>query len=244
MQRKLQKPSSGRQKTGYLENGDSIHPYTLEKHADRKQPFESSSSGVTSLDSTQDHKLNIDSDSLGCIQTQTPILHPDYSHTPDHTSVFPSLSGSRSEHDGHVSASLKESSYGSSIESCHGHSLEAASLKTNMKRENLYYCHDGHMLSRSSKNEKMANQMPCHNPSSAQQIGHQFENENEGHSEVHGVSLGVSPEIDSSTVQESSSMSSALDRTSVEATSFCHLQQVMDQVLKSFLMFKFDYVCS
>ena len=76
------------------------------------------------------------------------------------------------------------------------------------------------------------------------QVGHHFENENEGHSEFRGVGLGFSPEIDSSTVQESSSMGSALDQASLEATSFCHLQQIMDQVLESCVMFKFDSVCS
>ncbi|KAK7246762.1 hypothetical protein RIF29_41632 [Crotalaria pallida] len=227
LQRKLQKPSSGRQKISYLENGDTIHPYTLEKYTDTKQPYEVSSSGVTSLDSIQKSKLNL---SLGCTQTQTPIMHPNYSHVPNHPLLFSTISGPRTKPNGHLSASLKESSYASSMESCHGHSLEGASLKTNMKRENLHHCHDGHMLSRSFKNEKIANQMPFHIPSSAQQIANQFENENEGHSEVCGVSQGFSPEIDSSTVQESSPMSSALDQNSVQATNFCQLQQIMDQL--------------
>ncbi|XP_019425687.1 PREDICTED: protein LNK1-like isoform X2 [Lupinus angustifolius] len=229
LQSKLQIPSPGSQKIGYLENGDSVYPYTPEKYADAKQPYEVSSGEVTSLDSIQKHKLNTNSDSLGCIQTQAPKMHPDYIHAPNHTSPISTLSGSRSEHGGHIlAASLKESSYASSIESCHGHSLEPASLKTNVKNKNLHHRHNGHMLSRSFNNENIANQIPFHSPSSAQQIGYQFENE--GHSEAHRVSLGFSPEIESSTVQESSSMSSALDQTSVQATNFCQLQQVMDQL--------------
>ncbi|KAK7412130.1 hypothetical protein VNO78_03578 [Psophocarpus tetragonolobus] len=231
LQRKLPKPSLGRQKNYYLENGGSVHPYaSVEQSADTKQPFGASSSGVTSLDSSQKHKLNIDSNTLGCIQTQIPVSHPDYSHTPNHTSLFPILIGSTSDHDRHLSLSLKESSYASNMESSHGHSLEAAALKTNDHREKLYHCCDGPLLSSDFKSENLPNQMPFCSLGSGQQVGHQFENENEGHSEVHGVSLGFSPEIDSSTVQESSSMGSALDQTSVEATSFCHLQQIMDQL--------------
>ncbi|CAL0309512.1 unnamed protein product [Lupinus luteus] len=229
LQSKLQIPSPGMHKIGYLENGDSIYPYAPEKYADTKQPYEVSSGEVTSLDSIQKHKLNTDSDSLGCIQTQAFKMDPDYSHAPNHTSLISTLSGSRSEHGGHIlAASLKESSYASSIESCHRHFLEPASLKTNVKNKNLHHHHDGHMLSRSFNNESIANQMPFHSPSSAQQIGYQFENE--GDSGVHRVSLGFSPEIESSTVQESSSMSSALEQTSVQATNFCQLQQIMDQL--------------
>ncbi|KAE9591849.1 hypothetical protein Lal_00038887 [Lupinus albus] len=219
LQPKLQIPSPGTQKIGYLDSGDSVYPCTPEKYADAKQPCEVSSSEVTSLDSVQKHKLNTDSDSLGCTQTQAPKMHPDYSHAPIST-----LSGSRSEYGGNILASLEESSYASSIESCHGHSLEAASLKTIVKNKNLHHRHNGHMLSRSFNNEKIANHMPFHTPSSAQQIGYQFEND--GHSEVRRVSLGFSPEIESSTVQESSSM----DQTLVQATNFCQLQQIMDQL--------------
>ncbi|XP_047176126.1 protein LNK1 isoform X1 [Vigna umbellata] len=229
-QRKLPKPSAGRRKNCYIENGGSVHPYAPpEKYADTKQPFGTSSSGVTSLDSIQKHKLNLDSDSLGCIQAQIPTRLPDYSHAPNHSSLFPTLSGSRSEHDGHLSPSVKESSYASNIES-HGHSLDAAALKTFENRDKLYQCCDGPPLTSSFKNDNTPNQIPLHSPGSAQQIGHQFENDNEGHSEVQGVSLGFSPEIDSSAVQESSSMGSVLDQTSLEATSFCHLQQIMDQL--------------
>ncbi|TKY71454.1 hypothetical protein E2542_SST00185 [Spatholobus suberectus] len=230
LQRKLPKPSAGRRKNGYLENGGSVLPYPPpEQYADTKQPFGASSSGLTSLDSIQKHKLMTDSDSLGCIQTQIPITCPDYSHAPNHTSLFRTLSGSISEHDGHLSTSLKESSYESNMESSHGH-LEVGALKTNENREKLYHCCHGPLLTSSFKNENMPNQMPFRSLGSAQQVGHQFENENEGHSEVRGVSLGFSPEIDSPTVQESSSMGSALDQTSLEATSFCHLQQIMDQL--------------
>ncbi|KAK7274663.1 hypothetical protein RIF29_15759 [Crotalaria pallida] len=91
------------------------------------------------------------------------------------------------------------------------------------------YC-DSQPLHRGFNSENMANPLPFQNPSSAQQMCHKFENENEGHSEVVGVSIGFSQEIDSSNVQESSSMNSAQDNISLEAASFCQLQQIMDQL--------------
>lgn len=231
MQGKLSKPSAGKRKNGYLGNGDSDHPYAqVEQYANLKQPFGASCSGVTSQDSIHKHRPNMDSNSLGHIQIQTDLMHPDYSHTSNYTSLLPNLSGSMSEHDGHPSPSFKESSFASNMESSHGHNLEAVALKTNDERDNLYLCQDAQLLSPSFKRENMENPVPFNSPGSAQMVVHQFENENEGHSEVGGVSIGFSQEIDSSNVQESSSMSSALDETSHEATSFRQLQQVMDQL--------------
>ena len=240
MQGKLSKPSVGKRKNGYLENGDSVHSYSqMEQYAHLKQPSGASSSGVTSQDSIHKHRPNMDSDSLGCVQTQTPLMHPDYSCNPSYTSLLPTLSGSRSEHNGQPSP-FKESSYASNLESSHGHPLDAAALETNDKRDNLYNCCDAQLLSRGFKNQNVAGPMPpFQSPGSAQLVGYQFENENEGHSEVAGVSIGFSQEIDSSNVQESSSMSSALDEISLEATSFRQLQKVMDKVVQYFVMWKF-----
>ncbi|CAL0308180.1 unnamed protein product [Lupinus luteus] len=89
---------------------------------------------------------------------------------------------------------------------------------------------DSQPLNRGFKSENMGNPLPFQNPGSAQKMSRKFENENEGHSEVGGGSIGFSQEIDSSNVQESSSMSSALDNISHEAASFCQLQRVMDQL--------------
>lgn len=47
------------------------------------------------------------------------------------------------------------------------------------------------------------------------------------------VSLGAPADVDSSLVQESSCMSSALNEISLEAASFCQLQRVMEQVIFS-----------
>jgi hypothetical protein len=130
-----------------------------------------------------------------------------------------------------MSPSLIESSYASNMDCSHGHSLVAAALKTN---ENKEKCHShGNFLSRNYKNKSRANELPFHSSGSSQQVAHQFENENEGHSKVRGVSLGFSSKIDSSTVQESSPISSSLDENFLEANSFCNLQQVLEQVLES-----------
>jgi hypothetical protein len=223
----LPKSSAGKRK-----NDNSAHRYTPpEQYADINQRFGASSSGVTSLDSNQKHKQNPDYDSLGCILTQIPLMHIDFSRVPNHTSVSSNFSGPRAEHDGYMSPSLIESSYASNMDCSHGHSLVAAALKTNEKKEK-YHSHCN-LLSRSYKNERRANDMPFHSPGSSQQVAHQFENENEGHSKVRGVSLGFSSKIDSSTVQESSPTSSSLDQNLIEANSFCNLQQVLEQVLES-----------
>ncbi|KAK7400308.1 hypothetical protein VNO78_11513 [Psophocarpus tetragonolobus] len=233
MQGKLSKPSAGKRKNGYLEHGDSDNPYTqVEQYTNVKQSFGASSSGVTSQDSIHihQHRPNMDSNSLGHIQMQTDLMHPDYGHASNYTCLLPTLSGSRSEHDGHPSPSFKEASFVSNMESAQCH-LEAFSLKRKDERENLYLlCNEAQLVSPSFKSENMTNSVPFKSPDSAQKVAHQFDSENEGHSEVEGVSIGFSQEIDSSNMQESSSMSSALDETSHEATSFRQLQQVMDQL--------------
>ena len=86
---KLSKPSVGKRKNGYLENGDSIHLYSqMEQYPHLKQPFGASSSAVTSQDSIHKHTPNMDSDSLGCVQMRTPLTHRDYNHTPSTLPCF------------------------------------------------------------------------------------------------------------------------------------------------------------
>ncbi|WJX26317.1 hypothetical protein P8452_15255 [Trifolium repens] len=157
------KSSAGKRK-----NDNSAHCYTPPgQYAEINQRFGASSSGVTSLDSNQKHKQNTDYDSLGCILTQVPLTHLDFSHAPNHTSVSSNFSGPREEHDGYMSPSLIESSYASNMDCSHGHSLVAAALKTNENREK-YHSH-GNLLSTSYKNERRENEMPFHSPGSSQQ---------------------------------------------------------------------------
>ncbi|GAU47566.1 hypothetical protein TSUD_389160 [Trifolium subterraneum] len=160
--KKLPKSSAGKRK-----NDNSVHCYTPpEQYGDINQRFGASSSGVTSLDSNQKHNQNTDYDSLGCILTQIPLTHLDFSHAPSHTSVSSNFSGPRVEHDGYMSP-LIESSYASNMDCSHGHSLVAAALRRNENKEK-YHSH-GNLLDRSYKNERRANEMPFHSPGSSQQ---------------------------------------------------------------------------
>ncbi|CAJ2678084.1 unnamed protein product [Trifolium pratense] len=225
IQGQLLKQSAGKRKNSCLKDGDSDHPYAhMEQDANLKQPCGASSSGVTSQNSIHKQRSNMDSDSLGCVQIQTPPMHPDYSHTSNYTSLLPASSGSRSEHDGYPSP-FKESSNASNTESFHSHPLETAALN-----ENLYLRNDAKLMSSGFKSENMQNPMPVKSPGSAQKVGCQFENVNEGHSEGGEVSIGFSPETESSNMQESSAMSSAPDESSLEAANFRQLQQVLDQL--------------
>ncbi|KAK4254275.1 hypothetical protein QN277_009679 [Acacia crassicarpa] len=228
--RKLSKPSEGRRKYEYLENSNPVYPCApLQQYGDVKKPFGASSGEVSSHNSIQKHnKPNRDPDSLGCLQTHVNLSNQGYNDSPSNTSRFPTLSGSRSEHNSYPSPSLIESSYASNVESSQAHSLEAAALTANEKRERLYHPNAAEPLAKSFKIENMAGSLPCQSPGSAQQLVHQFENENEGHSEVDGVSVGFLQETESSNVQEISSMS-PVDEISLEL-GFRQLQLVMDQL--------------
>ncbi|XP_057419922.1 protein LNK1-like [Lotus japonicus] len=171
IERKLSKPSTGKRKNGYLNNGDSDHPSThVEQYANLKQSFGDSSSGVTSQDSIHKRRPNTDSESLGCIQIQTPLMNAEYSHThtSKYTSLLPPFSVSRSEHDGHPSPSFKDPSYASNMDISHGHPLEAAALKTNDNSRNPCLFHDTELLSGGFKSENIQSSTPFKSPGPAQ----------------------------------------------------------------------------
>lgn len=226
----------GKRKDRYVENGGSFDHYASQNEfADVKHLFGDSSTRVFSPSGIQHHKQNIAPDSLSCMQTHIPYLHINYSHPSDQISVCPTPSGIKSENNGHMSPSPKESSNASnqvqSMESSHGPSFEAPSVTTNEKREKPFHCQDVQAtLKRNFKHANTANPMTFGNSLSLQKRVHQSELAIEGQSEVEGVSIGVPAELDSSNVHESSCMSSALDEISLEATSFRQLQQVMDKV--------------
>ncbi|KAL5073601.1 hypothetical protein RYX36_012585 [Vicia faba] len=181
--RETVKAISGKEKNSCLKDGDFDHPFShKERHANLKQPYEASSSEVTSWNSIHKQRPNMDSVYLGCVQMQTPSMHPDCSHTSNYTSLLPALSGSRSEHGEYPSYELN-------IESSHGHPSEATSLKTNYKEENQYLYNDAKLTSRGFKSEHMQ----FKSPGSSQKVGHQFENVKEGHSEVGEVNIELTP---------------------------------------------------
>ncbi|XVE93118.1 hypothetical protein REPUB_Repub01dG0162600 [Reevesia pubescens] len=217
-----------------LENGGSFHRYgNIKKVADVKHPFTDSSCQLFSPSGLQRHKQNIGPDSVSYVQTNIPCMHFSYSSPSDQISVCPTLSSIKSENNGHHS-STNESSYASnqvpSAESSHGPSFEAPTILTNGKREKLYQQQDTQTpLNRNVKHAKMESQMAFCDPIAVQKQVRQSE-QDEGHSEVEGVSVGKPAELDSSNAQESSCVSSVLDEVSLEATSFRKLQQVMEKL--------------
>ncbi|KDP45828.1 hypothetical protein JCGZ_17435 [Jatropha curcas] len=200
--------SEGKRKERNLENGGSFHH-----------------NGVQQL------KQDTGSDSLNYAQTNTPYMHMECGHSSDQTSVCPSQSRTKSESNGLLAPSPKESSFASnqvqSMESSQGPLLEAPVITND--REKLFHRQD--LQSQYARNFKCANvASPMVFYDSFQNQTPQSEYEVEGHSDVEGVSIGIPAELDCSTAQESSCMSSVLDEISLEATSFRQLQHVMEQL--------------
>ncbi|XP_022763709.1 protein LNK1-like isoform X2 [Durio zibethinus] len=117
-----------------------------------------------------------------------------------------------------------------SIESNHGLPFEAPAILTNEKRGKLYHQQDTQAaLNRNVKHAKTESQMAfCDAVTIQKQVGQS--EQDEGHSEVEGVSVGKPSELGSSNAQEISCVSSVLDEISLEATSFRQLQQVMEKL--------------
>ncbi|KAF2317393.1 hypothetical protein GH714_021649 [Hevea brasiliensis] len=225
--------SEGKRKEQNLGNGGSFrHNGNLKQYADAKCSIRDLPHQVLSPKGVQKHKQNIVSDSMNQLQTHLPYMHTDYGHSSNQTSVCPNQSGIKSESDGIPSLSPKESTFESnqvqSMDSSHGPS-SAAPAVTTRKMERLYHNQD--LQVPCARNFKCANTAsPTGFYDSVQNQAHHSGYEVEGHSEIEGVSMGIPAELDSSTAQESSCMSSVLDEISLEATSFCQLQQVMEQL--------------
>lgn len=158
-------------------------------------------------------------------------INSDYIHQSDQNSVYPVLSSLKTGNNGFTSVSSKES-YSSnqalSADSSRGPPFQVTPFVPNEKGESIH--HQQVFLSpfsREPENMDMRVQVPLCDPLSieknAQHSGTKFE--------VHGDSEGVPGEVGSSTVHESSSVSSVLDEISLEAASFRQLQHVMEQVL-------------
>ncbi|XVE66538.1 hypothetical protein DITRI_Ditri08aG0087100 [Diplodiscus trichospermus] len=225
--------ASGERKDHHLENGGSFHQYgNTKQFAGVKHPFTDSSCQVFSPSGLQQHKQNIEPDSMGYIQTNIPYMHLSYS-SPDQISVFPALSSTKSENNGHPS-STNESSYASnqvqSMESSRGPSFEASAIIMNDNKGKLYHPQDTQaQLNRNVRRAKMESRIAFCDPFTVQKQVRQSELD-EGNSEVEGVGVGKPAELDSSNARESSCVSSVLDEVSLEATSFRQLQQVMGKL--------------
>lgn len=223
--------TEGKRIDGCLEKGGSFNPKQV---SDLNHPHGDLSFEAYSTSGIQQNKQSAEPDSMSYMQTDLSYRHLNYSHVPDQISVCPTPSGTQSENNGHPS-SLKESSYSSnqvqSMDGSRGPSVETPAVTTGKKREKLYRCQDFQSsFNTNLKNADKTSPVPFCGKVSVQKRVLQSDNEIEGHSDVEGVSIEIPADLDSSNIQESSCMSTALDKISLEATSFRQLQQVMEQV--------------
>ncbi|XP_017616165.1 protein LNK1-like isoform X2 [Gossypium arboreum] len=226
--------ASGERKDQHLENGGSFTQYdNIKQFADAKHPFSNSSCQLFSSLDVQRSKLNDGPDSVNYRQTNIPYMHLSYSGSLDQVSICPTVSSAKSENNGQ-SSSKNESSYASnqvhSIESSHGPLFEASAITKNEKRGKLHSQQDTQIPhNRNVKQAKTDTRMAFCDPVTIQKQVCMSE-QDEGHSEVEGVSVGNPAELDSSNVRESSCVVSPFDEVSLEATSFRQLQQVMEKL--------------
>ncbi|GAV91663.1 hypothetical protein CFOL_v3_35053 [Cephalotus follicularis] len=229
-QSKNQNQPELKRKDRNLENGPTFHQYgSLKQYLRVKDPFGNSSCQVFPPSCLKQQKQIVGTDSLSYMKTQVPYMNLDYCLPTDHISDS-TISCTKSENNGYPSRSLKESSYVSnqvqSMESCHGPLSEAPAMTTNGRIERLYPHHD---LVKKFKHETMASPMKFYDPVSAQKQVHLSVHEMEDQSEV-GGSRGLPAKLNTSNAQDSSYVSSVSDEVSLDATSFHHLQQVMEQL--------------
>ncbi|XP_031392039.1 protein LNK1 isoform X3 [Punica granatum] len=202
---KLQHQSEGKWKDGCLGNGDSFQHYDLsEQTTEAKIPF-----------GDQAHQMH----SYTAAGYHQPV---------GQISDYTTLSSIKCENNGQPSPSPKESSYASNqVQSPHGSSFEAPTAK-NDKRVNLH----SHQNFPADNLNHLDGTSPTaiSDPVAVLKRVHQTENDIDGHSEVDGISIGVTKELDPSFAQDNSCVSSMLDEISLEATSFRQLQQVTEQL--------------
>lgn len=196
----------------------------------KEVPFEATSHQSLASGGIQQQRQASGPESFGYLQNDMPYMQ-DCSDTSDHTSMFPTHSTVKSDTDGFTNISPKESSYSSnqmlSSDSSHGPAFQLATGVHSEKREMLHHQPPlQSSFSSKAKNMEMGVQVPLCDPVSVekkvQYSGKNFESRIDGE--------GVPGEFGSSTMQESSSVSSGLDEISLEAASFRHLQLVMEQL--------------
>lgn len=150
-----------------------------------------------------------------------------YAHTDNRLlfnppSVNSILSAVKSEANVLSSCSPRDSSRGSS---------QLTAVSGGGRRQTMRKSH-GSQTSRDSviKNAGMTMQQSICDSGLEEKRAHSFENKFENHNDVEGIQLVVPAELGSSNVPESSTMSSGLHDSSLEAVSFRQLQHVTEQV--------------
>ncbi|KAJ6427588.1 hypothetical protein OIU84_023056 [Salix udensis] len=217
----------GRRKDSDIGNGSFPLNANMKHFADPKHSSGDSSCQVLPHPGIQQHKQIIGSNSLNYVPAHIPFIHIDYSHSSDQILTCPTQSSVKSENNGYSSPSPKKSSHASnhvqSIERANGPDFEAPAVTTNENGENLYHCQEP-SSGRNLKPANMVGPAAFYGPVSVKKVACQSEYD------IKGVGPGIPAELDSSNAQGSSCMSSVSDGISLEATSFCQLQQVMEQL--------------
>ncbi|KAF9690159.1 hypothetical protein SADUNF_Sadunf01G0166800 [Salix dunnii] len=216
----------GRRTDSDIENGSFPLNANMKHFAHPNHSSGDSSCQVLPHPDIQQHNQIIGPNS-NYVPAHIPFIHIDYSHSSDQILTCPTQSSVKSENNGYPSPSPKKSSHATnhvqSIERANGPDFEALAITKNENGENLYHFQEP-SSGRNLKPENMVGPAGFYGPVSVKKVACQSEYD------IKGVGTGIPAELDSSNAQGSSCASSVLDGISLEATSFCQLQQVMEQL--------------
>ncbi|GAB4853222.1 hypothetical protein Ancab_017410 [Ancistrocladus abbreviatus] len=223
--KKHQKPVEGKRKNRHVDNvGSSVHVSNLKQLGELRHSFgKSEYQSSAFLDAQREHL----SMHLNDLQTQVSFPTSNYGHPSNQILASSTLTGNKYDNNSYPSRSQKVSFYASNhmqtVERSYDISFQTPPA-TRVKKKGLYHHHE---LSSHPEHSDFIVQTACCDPASFQK---NFEGETEGHSEVNGSGTGVQAELESSNLHESSCMSSVVEEVSLEASSFCQLQHVMEQL--------------
>ncbi|KAL1125912.1 hypothetical protein V6Z11_A13G075000 [Gossypium hirsutum] len=225
--------ASGEETDHLLENGGSFHHYgNIKQFADVKHPFTDSSCQLFSPLDLQQHKQNRGPGSVSYGQASVHYMHLNNSGPSNQISRFPTLTSAKSENNGHPSTNESScaSNQAQSIESSRGLSFEVPDIITNEKMGKPFHQQETKAPVNGNINQaRVESQIAFYDPVTVQKQVCQSE-QDEGHSEVEGFSVGKQAESGFSNRQKSSCVGSLLGEVSLEATSFRQLQQVMEKL--------------
>ncbi|KAI5661405.1 hypothetical protein M9H77_20728 [Catharanthus roseus] len=228
---KQQNQSDEKRTDQYLSTGTSFYYNNSSlQNEESMLPSEATSCQALSSMGIQQQKQATGLKPFSYLQGSAQYVGPEYIHSSDQSSVYPAPSAVKMETNGLTSASPKESYSSNQVlaaDSSRGPSFQVTPVVPNEKRDSILQ-QQVFLSPFSSKSDKteLGVQVPlCDSVSmekNAQHSGNKFENR--------GDIEGVTGEVGTSTVQESSSVNSVLDEISLEAASFRQLQLVMEQL--------------
>ncbi|CAI9104010.1 OLC1v1002613C3 [Oldenlandia corymbosa var. corymbosa] len=216
-QQKHQARPETKRKSSYFGQGGSFYYDVCPPNEEKGMPSEATSHLTLPPGGIIQQKQDLGSESFGFMQNNYPYLQADYSLS-DHNSSFPGISPIKSNHHGQNIPS-KESSYSSnqvvSAQSSHNPAFQVTSAvpleETEKQQPKQAYTT---MFSDKPTNGEIGDRVAVCGQNSGNQL------ENQKVEKYHGE-YGY---------QEGSSVSSAVDEASLEATSFRQLQLVMEQL--------------